>query len=159
MAEAEKRDHRRLSRQLDLFHIQEEAPGQVFWHPKGWTVYQVIEQYMREQQRLRDYKEIKTPQLVDFSLWERSGHAAKYKDDMFSLVSDENFGWSEALNVNEFRAEQYLHPDLLNCIVSSKGLEFKGAYLDDQNQEIDTFQTMLIDLNELINKPASVTLM
>lgn len=87
--EAEKRDHRRLSRQLDLFHIQEEAPGQVFWHPKGWTVYQAIEQYMREQQRMRDYKEIKTPQLVDFSLWERSGHAAKYKDDMFSLVSDE----------------------------------------------------------------------
>lgn len=88
-AEAEKRDHRRLSRQLDLFHIQEEAPGQVFWHPKGWTVYQVIEQYMREQQRLRDYKEIKTPQLVDFSLWERSGHAAKYSDDMFSLESDD----------------------------------------------------------------------
>ena len=87
--EAEKRDHRRLSRQLDLFHIQEEAPGQVFWHPKGWTVYQAIEQYMREQQRLRDYKEIKTPQLVDFSLWERSGHAAKYKEDMFTLVSDE----------------------------------------------------------------------
>lgn len=89
VAEAEKRDHRRLSRQLDLFHIQEEAPGQVFWHPKGWTVYQTIEQYMREQQRLRDYKEIKTPQLVDFSLWERSGHAAKYSDDMFSLESDD----------------------------------------------------------------------
>ena len=89
LAEAEKRDHRRLSRQLDLFHIQEEAPGQVFWHPKGWTVYQTIESYMREQQRLRDYQEIKTPQLVDFSLWERSGHAAKYSEDMFSLVSDE----------------------------------------------------------------------
>jgi len=87
--EAEKRDHRRLSRQLDLFHIQEEAPGQVFWHPKGWTIYQTIEQYMREQQRLRNYKEVKTPQLVDFSLWERSGHAAKYSEDMFSLESDE----------------------------------------------------------------------
>ncbi|PSW28710.1 hypothetical protein C9J21_20395 [Photobacterium phosphoreum] len=77
----------------------------------------------------------------------------------FSLVSDENFGWSKALNINEFRTEQYLHPDLLNCIVSSKGLKFAGAYLDDQNQEIDTFKTMLIDLNELINKPKSITLM
>ena len=76
-----------------------------------------------------------------------------------ALVSDENFCWSEALNINEFRAEQYLHPDLLNCEVSSKGLKFKGAYLDDQNQEIDTFQTKLIDLDELINKPTSITLM
>ncbi len=86
--EAEKRDHRKIARKLDLFHIQEEAPGQVFWHAKGWTIYQTIAQYMREQQRLRDYQEINTPQLVDFSLWERSGHAAKYSDDMFSLESD-----------------------------------------------------------------------
>jgi threonyl-tRNA synthetase len=86
--EAEKRDHRKIARQLDLFHIQEEAPGQVFWHAKGWTIYQTIAQYMREQQRLRNYQEINTPQLVDFSLWERSGHAAKYSDDMFSLESD-----------------------------------------------------------------------
>ena len=86
--EAEKRDHRKIARQLDLFHIQEEAPGQVFWHAKGWTIYQAIAQYMRSQQRLRDYQEINTPELVDFSLWERSGHAAKYSDDMFSLESD-----------------------------------------------------------------------
>ncbi|HFC93048.1 MAG TPA: threonine--tRNA ligase [Leucothrix mucor] len=86
--EAEKRDHRKIARKLDLFHIQEEAPGQVFWHAKGWTIYQAIAQYMREQQRLRGYQEINTPQLVDFSLWERSGHAAKYSDDMFSLESD-----------------------------------------------------------------------
>ncbi len=86
--EAEKRDHRKIARKLDLFHIQDEAPGQIFWHDKGWTIYQVIEQYMREQQRLRDYKEINTPELVDFSLWERSGHADKYSDDMFSLESD-----------------------------------------------------------------------
>lgn len=89
LAEAEKRDHRKIGRQLDLFHLQEEAPGQVFWHDKGWTIYQAIQQYMREKQRLRDYKEINTPELVDFSLWERSGHAAKYSEDMFSLVSDE----------------------------------------------------------------------
>ena len=88
IAEAEKRDHRKISRQLDLFHIQEEAPGQVFWHDKGWTLYQTIEQYMRQKQRDNDYKEIKTPLIVDYSLWERSGHAAKYSDDMFSLESD-----------------------------------------------------------------------
>ncbi len=86
--EAEKRDHRKIARKLDLFHIQEEAPGQVFWHAKGWTIYQTIAQYMREQQRMRDYQEINTPELVDFSLWERSGHAAKYSEDMFSLESD-----------------------------------------------------------------------
>ena len=87
--EAEKRDHRRLARQLDLFHIQDEAPGMVFWHPKGWSVYQVVEQYMREQQNLRGYSEINTPQLVDISLWERSGHADKFGDDMFTLGLDE----------------------------------------------------------------------
>ncbi len=86
--EAEKRDHRKIGRQLDLFHLQEEAPGQVFWHEKGWTIYQTIEQYMRQQQRARGYREIKTPLIVDYSLWERSGHAAKYSEDMFSLESD-----------------------------------------------------------------------
>ena len=89
IAEAEKRDHRKIAKKLDLFHIQEEAPGMVFWHPAGWTIYQVIEQYMRQVQRNHDYKEIKTPQLVDLSLWERSGHADKFSDDMFMLKSDE----------------------------------------------------------------------
>ncbi len=88
LEEAEKRNHRKIGRQLDLFHIQEEAPGQVFWHDKGWTIYNTIEQYMRNKQYAHGYKEIKTPQLVDFSLWERSGHAAKYSDDMFTLDSD-----------------------------------------------------------------------
>ncbi|GAA5525344.1 threonine--tRNA ligase [Microbulbifer aestuariivivens] len=87
--EAEKRDHRKLAKKFDLFHIQEEAPGMVFWHPNGWTIYSTIEQYMRERQRKAGYKEIKTPQLVDFSLWEKSGHADKFGDDMFSLVSEE----------------------------------------------------------------------
>ena len=88
IAEAEKRDHRKIGRKLDLFHLQEEAPGQVFWHDKGWTIYQTIEQYMRKKQYEQGYKEIKTPLIVDYSLWERSGHAAKYSDDMFSLESD-----------------------------------------------------------------------
>ena len=86
--EAEKRSHRKIGRQLDLFHIQEEAPGQVFWHDKGWKLYQAIQQYMRAKQYEHGYQEINTPTLVDFSLWERSGHAAKYSDDMFSVESD-----------------------------------------------------------------------
>ncbi|MDZ7785031.1 MAG: threonine--tRNA ligase [Halioglobus sp.] len=87
--EAEKRDHRKLARKLGLFHTQEEAPGMVFWHPAGWTVYQVIEQYMRARQLERGYQEINTPQLVDLSLWEKSGHADKFGDDMFMLKSED----------------------------------------------------------------------
>src|SRR6056297_2365145 len=72
LEEAEKRDHRRIARKLDLFHTQEEAPGMVFWHPPGWTIYQVIEQYMRKAQHREGYQEIRTPQVVDMSLWEKS---------------------------------------------------------------------------------------
>ncbi len=87
--EAEKRDHRKLAKKLNLFHTQEEAPGMVFWHPKGWSIYQTIEQYMRKQQQEHGYQEIKTPQIVDMSLWEKSGHASKFGDDMFTLQSEE----------------------------------------------------------------------
>tara|TARA_B100000809_G_scaffold181221_1_gene178951 strand:- start:751 stop:2673 length:1923 start_codon:yes stop_codon:yes gene_type:complete len=89
LEEAEKRDHRKLGKKFDFFHMQEEAPGMVFWHPKGWSIYTELEKYMREQQRVRDYKEIRTPQLVDLSLWEKSGHADKFGDDMFMLKTDE----------------------------------------------------------------------
>ncbi len=89
MEEAEKRDHRKIAKKLNLFHTQEEAPGMVFWHPAGWSIYQTIEQYMRQQQVARGYCEIKTPQLVDLSLWEKSGHADKFGDDMFMLHVDE----------------------------------------------------------------------
>lgn len=89
MEEAEKRDHRRIGKKLDLFHTQEEAPGMVFWHPNGWLVYQVIEQYMRERQRRHGYREIKTPQVVAMTLWEQSGHADKFGDDMFTLRAEE----------------------------------------------------------------------
>lgn len=88
LEEAQKRDHRKFGKRLGLFHLQEEAPGMVFWHPHGWTLYQVIEQYMRRVQRENGYQEIKTPQLVDFSLWEASGHADKFGDGMFSVSSD-----------------------------------------------------------------------
>jgi threonyl-tRNA synthetase len=87
--EAEKRDHRKIAKKLDLFHLQEEAPGMVFWHPAGWSIYQTLEQYMRQVQNLKGYQEIRTPQLVDMSLWEKSGHADKFSDDMFMLSSDE----------------------------------------------------------------------
>lgn len=86
--EAEKRDHRKIGKALDLFHMQEEAPGMVFWHPNGWTIYQVLEQYMRKVQQDNGYLEIKTPQIVDFSLWEKSGHAANYADNMFTTHSE-----------------------------------------------------------------------
>ena len=88
LEEAEKRDHRKLGKQLGLFHFQEEAPGMPFWHPNGWTMYQVIQDYMQQVQVDNDYKEIKTPQLVDYSLWEKSGHASKFADEMFSVESD-----------------------------------------------------------------------
>ncbi|MFT5604809.1 MAG: threonyl-tRNA synthetase [Paracoccaceae bacterium] len=87
--EAEKRDHRKIGKKLDLFHMQEEAPGMVFWHSKGWTIYKTIEQYMREKQNWNGYEEIRTPQVVDLSLWEKSGHADKFGDDMFMLTADD----------------------------------------------------------------------
>lgn len=87
--EAEKRDHRKIGKKLGLFHTQDEAPGMVFWHPPGWTLYQVIEQYMRAQQNSHGYQEIKTPQVVDMSLWEKSGHADKFGDAMFMLKAEE----------------------------------------------------------------------
>lgn len=89
IAEAEKRDHRKIAKKLDLFHTQEEAPGMVFWHPAGWTIYQTIERYMRQKQQQFGYQEIKTPQVVDISLWQRSGHADKFADGMFTLDADE----------------------------------------------------------------------
>ncbi len=88
LEEAAKRDHRRIGKQMELFHTQEEAPGMVFWHPKGWQLYQVVEQYMRGVQREHGYQEIRTPSLVDYSLWERSGHADKFGNEMFSTESE-----------------------------------------------------------------------
>lgn len=89
MEEAEKRDHRKLGKSLDLFHMQDEAPGSIFWHPKGWALYQAVQNYMAKKQYEHGYQEIKTPQVVDISLWEKSGHASKFGDDMFTLTSDE----------------------------------------------------------------------
>ncbi|WP_237134218.1 threonine--tRNA ligase [Pseudohongiella sp. O18] len=88
LEEQQKRDHRKIGKKLDLFHFQEEAPGMVFWHPKGWTVYQEIQHYMQKLQRQHGYQEIRTPQLVDYTLWEKSGHADKFADEMFSVESE-----------------------------------------------------------------------
>ena len=86
--EAKKRDHRIIAKAMDLFHMQEEAPGMVFWHDAGWSLWQVIEQYIRNKLRESGYQEIKTPQVVDFSLWEKSGHSAKYSEAMFVTESE-----------------------------------------------------------------------
>jgi len=88
LEEAEKRDHRKVGRALDLFHMQEEAPGMVFWHEKGWSLYQTIQQYMSDLWRKNGYREIRTPQLVDSSLWQKSGHWANFREDMFITESE-----------------------------------------------------------------------
>jgi threonyl-tRNA synthetase len=91
LEEAEKRDHRRLGKELDLFHLQEEAPGMIFWHAKGWTMWQVVEQFMRRIYQKNGYQEVKAPQLLDRSLWERSGHWAKYRSNMFTTESENRY--------------------------------------------------------------------
>jgi threonyl-tRNA synthetase len=88
LEEAEKRDHRKLGRELDLFHIDDHAPGLVFWHPKGWTVWQGVEQYMRQVYRDNDYLEVKGPQILDKTLWEKTGHWDKYRENMFTTESE-----------------------------------------------------------------------
>ena len=88
LEEAEKRDHRKLGRALDLFHFQDEAPGLIFWHPKGWTVWQQVEQYMRRVYQDNGYQEVKAPQILDRSLWEKSGHWENYKENMFTTESE-----------------------------------------------------------------------
>lgn len=88
LEEAERRDHRKLGKQLDLFHLQDEAPGMVFWHPKGWVLWQEIEQYMRRKFREHGYQEVKTPTVMDRSLWEKSGHWDNYREQMFTTASE-----------------------------------------------------------------------
>ncbi|MCE8513613.1 threonine--tRNA ligase [Ruegeria pomeroyi] len=98
LEEAAKRDHRKLGREMDLFHMQEEAPGQVFWHPNGWTIYTELQDYMRRQQRRGGYVEVNTPQVVDRKLWERSGHWEKYQENMFIVEVDEEHAREKAVN-------------------------------------------------------------
>ncbi|MBI3478881.1 MAG: threonine--tRNA ligase [Nitrosomonadales bacterium] len=88
LEEAEKRDHRKLGKQLELFHMQDSSPGMVFWHPKGWTLWQEVEQYMRRKFREHDYKEVRTPTIMDRTLWEKSGHWENYHDNMFTTASE-----------------------------------------------------------------------
>ena len=87
--EAEKRDHRKLAKKFDLFHFQDDAPGMVFWHPNGWVIYQVIEQYIRDKISKLGYQEVRTPQIVALSLWEKSGHWGKFRQNMFTLTADD----------------------------------------------------------------------
>ncbi len=98
LEEAEKRDHRRLGREMDLFHMQEEAPGQVFWHPGGWTIYTTLQDYMRRKQRAGGYVEVNTPQVVNRKLWEESGHWEKYQENMFIVEVDEEHAREKTIN-------------------------------------------------------------
>ncbi|NVK99782.1 threonine--tRNA ligase [Ruegeria pomeroyi] len=98
LEEAAKRDHRKLGREMDLFHMQEEAPGQIFWHPNGWTIYTTLQDYMRRQQRRGGYVEVNTPQVVDRKLWEASGHWEKYQENMFIVEVDEEHAREKAVN-------------------------------------------------------------
>jgi threonyl-tRNA synthetase len=98
LEEAAKRDHRRLGREMDLFHMQEEAPGQVFWHPDGWTVYTTLQAYMRRRQRAGGYVEVNTPQVVNRKLWEASGHWEKYQEHMFIVEVEEDHAREKTVN-------------------------------------------------------------
>ena len=98
LEEAEKRDHRKLGKEMDLFHLQPEAPGQIFWHPNGWTIYTALQDYMRRAQRRGGYVEVNTPQLVNRSLWEASGHWDKYQENMFIVEVDEEHAQQKAVN-------------------------------------------------------------
>lgn len=98
LEEAAKRDHRKLGREMDLFHMQEEAPGQVFWHPNGWTVYTTLQDYMRRRQRTDGYVEVNTPQVVNRKLWEASGHWANYRENMFIVEVDEEGAREKVVN-------------------------------------------------------------
>jgi threonyl-tRNA synthetase len=98
LEEAAKRDHRKLGREMNLFHMQEEAPGQIFWHPSGWTVYTTLQDYMRRKQRADGYREVNTPQVVDRKLWEASGHWDKYQEHMFIVEVEEEHAREKAVN-------------------------------------------------------------
>jgi threonyl-tRNA synthetase len=98
LEEAAKRDHRKLGREMDLFHMQEEAPGQIFWHPNGWTIYTQLQDYMRRMQRRGGYVEVNTPQVVNRVLWEKSGHWANYQDNMFIVEVDEDHAREKTVN-------------------------------------------------------------
>jgi threonyl-tRNA synthetase len=116
LEEAEKRDHRKVGRQLDLFHFQDEAPGLIFWHPKGWTIWQQVEQYMRHVYQDNGYQEVKAPQILDRSLWEKSGHWENYKDNMFTTDSENRAYALKPMNcpghVQIFRSNMHSYREL-----------------------------------------------
>lgn len=116
LAEAEKRNHRRLGKELDLFHLQDEAPGMIFWHAKGWTIWQVVEQFMRCIYQDNGYLEVKTPQVIDRTLWEKSGHWAKYRANMFTTESENRYYALKPMNcpghIQIFNADLRSYRDL-----------------------------------------------
>jgi threonyl-tRNA synthetase len=117
LEEAEKRDHRRLGRDMDLFHFQDEAPGSVFWHPKGWTIYQTLLTYMRRKLQQYNYVEVNTPQMLDATFWQKSGHWDKYRDNMFVIPEDHSHTYAMKPmscpgNIQLYKADQHSYRDL-----------------------------------------------
>ncbi len=168
LEEAEKRDHRKLGKLLDLFHMQEEAPGMVFWHPKGWQLYRVVEEYIRQKLREYDYQEIRTPQIVDKILWEKSGHWEQYREEMW-VTSTENRDYaikpmSCPLHVQVFKQGLHSYRDLplrlaefgschrneasgtLHGLMRVRHLTQDDAHLFIREDQIEAEATKLLDL-------------
>jgi len=168
LEEAEKRDHRKLGKLLDLFHMQEEAPGMVFWHPKGWQLYRVVEEYIRQKLREYDYQEIRTPQIVDRILWEKSGHWEQYREEMW-VTSTENRDYaikpmSCPLHVQVFKQGLHSYRDLplrlaefgschrneasgtLHGLMRVRHLTQDDAHLFIREDQIESEATKLLDL-------------
>jgi len=134
--EAEKRDHRKLGKEMDLFHLQEEAQGSVFWHPKGFTIYNQMEQYIRRKVSSAGYGEVKTPQLMDSKLWEKSGHWSKFREDMFVVPDIEFASDSEHLEVHQDAKLLALKP--MNC----------PAHIQIFNQGIKSYRDLPLRMAE-----------
>jgi threonyl-tRNA synthetase len=168
LEEAEKRDHRKLGKLLDLFHMQEEAPGMVFWHPKGWQLYRVVEEYIRQKLHEYDYQEIRTPQIVDKILWEKSGHWEQYREEMW-VTSTENRDYaikpmSCPLHVQVFKQGLHSYRDLplrlaefgschrneasgtLHGLMRVRHLTQDDAHLFIREDQIESEATKLLDL-------------
>jgi len=154
LEEAAKRDHRKLGRQMELFHLQEEAPGMVFWHPNGWAIYRVLEDYMRRRLDAAGYREIKTPQVVDRKLWEASGHWDKYREHMFITEIDEehyNHGLKSyrdlPLRLAEFGAcHRYEPSGSMHGLMRVRGFTQDDAHIFCTEDQIEDETARFIDL-------------
>ena len=146
LEEAAKRDHRKLGREMDLFHMQEEAPGQVFWHPNGWRIYTELQDYMRRQQRQGGYVEVNTPQVVDRKLWEASGHWEKYQEHMFIVEVDEEHAREKSMRMAEFGScNRYEPSGALHGIMRVRGFTQDDGHIFCAEDQIESETAVYID--------------